>query len=92
MPRKQLVQLASRALSLYLIFWAVGNLVNLPPLVYAISYYAIQPTTANRDFLYKFHVTQFLSHVVLSLGLLFAAVWTYRCGPKIETFLSPPES
>ena len=40
MPKKELVLIASRAISLYLVFWSLGNLANVPSLVFAISHYA----------------------------------------------------
>jgi hypothetical protein len=89
--KKQLVLIASRAIALYLIFWGLGNLANVPVLVFAIFHYARLPGSAGADYLYSYHAIQLSSHAVLSIGLLLAAVWTYRCGPTIERFLSPPE-
>ena len=92
MPKKELVLIASRAISLYLVFWSLGNLGNIPALVFAISHYAGQPASAGQDYLYKLQLIQLLSHIVVSTGLFLAAVWTYRCGPKLEAYLSPSEN
>ena len=92
MPKKELVLIASRAISLYLVFWSLGNLANLPSLVFGISHYAGQPASAGQDYLYKLQLIQLLSHIVVSTGLFLAAVWTYRCGPKLEAYLSPSEN
>ena len=90
MPKKQIVLIASRAISLYLVFWSLGNLANVPSLLFAISNYA-GSVSSGQNFLYKLHLIQLLDQLGLSVGLFLAAVWTYRCGPKIEAFLSPSE-
>jgi hypothetical protein len=90
--KKELVQIASRAISLYLIFWSLGNLANVPSLAFAISYYAGLPRSAGQDYFYKVQLIQLVSHIVVSTGLFLAAVWTYRCGPKLEAYLSPSEN
>ena len=91
-PQKELVLIASRAISLYLVFWSLGNLANVPALAFAISHYAGLPASAGQDYLYKLQLIQLLSHIVVSTGLFLAAVWTYRCGPKLEAYLSPSEN
>ena len=92
MSKKELVLIASRAIALYLIFWSLGNLANIPALVFAISHYTGQPSSAGQNYLYKYQLIQLLSHIVLTIGLFVAAVWIYRCGPQIEAFLSPSEN
>jgi hypothetical protein len=91
-PKKELVLIASRAISLYLVFWSLGNLANVPSLVFAISHYAAQPASAGQDYAYKLQLIQLVSHIVVSSGLFLAAVWTYRCGPQLEAYLSPSEN
>src|SRR5258708_21004268 len=59
-PKKELVLIASRAISLYLVFWSLGNLANVPSLVFAISHYAGQPASAGQDYLYKLQLIQLL--------------------------------
>lgn len=92
MSKKELVQIASRAISLYLVFWSLGILANVPYLVFATSHYAGKPASAGQDYLYKAQLIQLVSHIVVSAGLFFGAVWTYRCGPKLEAYLSPSEN
>jgi hypothetical protein len=92
MAKKELIQIASRAISLYLIFWSFGNLANVLSLVFAISHYAGLPASVGQDYLYKLQLIQLLSHIVVSAALFLAAVWTYRCGPKLEAYLSPSEN
>ena len=92
MSRKALVQLASRALALNLVIWAVGGLAYIPsPFFSLLHHRAIEGRTAYQDYLYTSDFIAVMSRLVLSTGLFIAAVWFYRCGPKIETFLSPSE-
>jgi hypothetical protein len=89
--KKELVQIASHAIALYLVFWSLGNLGNVPALVFAISRYG-KGVSAGQDFQHNYYVVQLASHIVLSISLFLAAVWVYRCGPRIEAFLSPSEN
>jgi hypothetical protein len=91
--KKELVQIASRAISLYLVFWSLGNLVAVPSILFAVSHYAGQPASTTQDYAHKFYLIDLVGHRAVSVGLFLAAVWTCRCGPKIEAFLSPsPDS
>lgn len=92
MSKEELVRLASHAIALYLIFWSVGNLGNIPALIYAVSHFAHQPVSAGQNYLYSFYLVQLCSQVVVSIGLFLASVWVYRCGPKIAAFLSPSKN
>ena len=89
MSKEELVRLASRAIALYLIFWSLGNLGNVPALIYATSHFAQQPPSAGQSYLYDYYLVQLSSQVVVSIGLFLASVWVYRCGPKVAAFLSP---
>ena len=86
MSKKELVQIASRAIALYLVFWSFGNLGNVPALVFAISHYAAQPASPAQDYLNRYYLIQISSQLVVSVALFIAAVWTYRCGPKLSVF------
>jgi hypothetical protein len=89
--KKEVVQIASRAIALYLVFWSFWQLASAPALAFAISHYGGQGVSAGKDYLRNYHVIQLSSHIVVSIGLFLAAVWVYRCGPQVEAFLSPPE-
>src|SRR5260221_7467338 len=90
--KRELVQIASRAIALYLVFWSLGNLGNVPAILFAISHYAAQPASPAQDYLNRYYLIQMSSQLVVSGGLFIAAVWTYRCGQIIERFLSPSEN
>jgi hypothetical protein len=89
--KKEVVQIASRAIALYLVFWSLGQLTNVPALAFAISHYGGQGVSAANSYSRNYYVIQLYSHIVMSIGLLLAAVWVYRCGPQIEAFLAPAE-
>ena len=91
MSKKQLVQIASRAIALYLVFWSLGNLANLPAVLFSLLH-AKAGVSAGQDYLHKYYVVLLWSHIGTSVALFLAAVWVYRCGPQIEAFLSPSEN
>jgi len=92
MSRKAFVPLASRALSLNLVIWAVAGLVYVPAHFFsALHYRNMGVRTPRVEYLYILDLILILSHLVLSVGLFIASVWVYRCGPSIEGFLSPSE-
>ena len=92
MTKKEMVVLASRATSLYLIFWALSALSYIPGKAFSLSYYAAQASSPRRDYLYKSELIQIGHTAVMCIGLFMAAIWIYRCGPTIEAFLSPSQN
>jgi hypothetical protein len=90
--KKEMVVLASRATSLYLIFWALNALSYIPAEAFSLSYYAAQASSARRDYLYKYELLLIGHSAIMSIGLFMAAIWIYKCGPTIEAFLSPSEN
>lgn len=90
MPHKTTVLIASRALSLYLVFWGFGNLVAIPDLIFSMSHYAAIPSVG-ASYLYRSAIISLTSHLVFSVSLFLAATWCYYCVPRIRAFLSPCE-
>jgi hypothetical protein len=90
--KKEMVVLASRATSLYLIFWALSALSYIPGEAFSLSHYAAQAPSAGRDYLYKYELMLICHNGVMSIGFFIAAIWIYRCGPTIEAFLSPSDN
>jgi len=66
-PKKELVLIASRAISLYLVFWSLGNLGNIPPFCLPFRTIPSQPIRQVRT-MCKFHLIQFISQIVVSTG------------------------
>lgn len=90
MSRKALVQLASKALALNLVIWAVAGLVYVPAIFVSVLHYRNMGVPAPQvKYFYTYYLIQLSSHLVLSGGLFIASVWVYRCGASIEGFLSP---
>ncbi len=88
MTKKDLVVVASRAIALYFIFWALDNLSYVPTDAFTLSHYSALP----QEYLYKYHLIVLLHHLAASVLFFVGAIWVYRCGPSVERFLSPSES
>jgi hypothetical protein len=92
MTKKELIQLASRALSLNLVIWSVASIVYVPSPLFAMLHYRnMASRTASQDYFYTYDFITLFTRLLLAAGLFMAAVWFYRCGPTIENFLSPSE-
>jgi len=92
MSRKAFIQIASRAVALNLVMTSLVWLTVIPVRMHAVLHYrSIVPRTPAQDFLYTNDFLLLVSYIVISGGLFIAAIWLYRCGPKIEAFLSPSE-
>jgi hypothetical protein len=86
--KKDLVVIASRAIALYLIFWALDNLSYVPVDAFALSHYSALP----QEYVYKYHLVLLSHHLLASVLFFVGVIWVYRCGPSVESFLSPSES
>jgi len=90
MTKKELVQLASRALALNLVIWSVASFVYVPAPLFAMLHYRNIPSRMPaQDYVYTHDFITLFTRLILAAGLFIAAVWFYRCGPTIEAFLSP---
>jgi hypothetical protein len=90
--KRESVQVASRAIALYLILVSVGNMAAVPPVAFAVWHYATLPASSGQDYGLKFYLIDLVSRVCLSIGLFICALWISRLGPKIERFLSPSQA
>jgi len=94
-PKKELVLIASRAISLYLVFLVLsatlGN--HTLPSVCHFALFQAQPSSPGQDYVYKFHLIQFISQIVVSTGLFpRRRVDLIDADLQIEAFLSPSEN
>ena len=87
MSKKDFVVLASRVIALYFIFWGLDNLSYVPVDAFELRHYSPLP----QEYLYKVHLMKLSHHLVVGALFLFGAVWVYKCGPSVESFLSPPD-
>lgn len=92
MSKKALLQLASRAIALNLVFVSLGWLASVPMLAFATARHTtMRSSSSYENYLYSYDLISLITHLALS-GLLFVgAVWVYRCGPTVQAFLSPSE-
>lgn len=87
MTKKDLVVIASRAIALYFIFWALDNLSYVPVDAFTLSHYSALP----QEYIYKYHLVLLSHHLVAAVLFFVGAIWVYRRGPSVENFLSPSE-
>jgi hypothetical protein len=87
MSKKDFVVLASRVIALYFIFRGLDNLSYVPVDAFELRHYSPLP----QEYLYKVHLMQLSYHLLVGTLFFIGAVWVYKCGPSIESFLSSPE-
>lgn len=91
MTKRDLVLVASRAMALYFVFWALDNLSWVPLYSLSVSHYGSLPTTGGQNYLYIHYLILLIRHLSFAIALFIASVWVYRCGPTISRFLLSPE-
>ena len=90
MTKRDLILVASRAMALYLIFWALDHLSYVPVDAFALSHYG-SLQTGRQNYLYMENLILLIRHIIYAVFLFVASVWIYRCGPTISRFLCSPE-
>jgi hypothetical protein len=91
MSKAEAALIASRALCIYFIFWAIDNLTLVPYRLHEFSYHS--------SVLYTNHFARVadwisLSELVVRVIVFFiAAGFFYKCGPRLQAFFlnSQPE-
>jgi|SRR5579884_775529 len=107
LSKKDAVLLISRALALYLLFWAVTDLLLLPGELNSIIHHLRdlrEPVTGGNtlgsetyfhhvhDYQLRFYLFSMFATVARIAAWILAAGWFYRCGPRVQHFfLSSPE-
>jgi len=87
--KRDLILVASRAMALYLIFWALDHLSYVPVDAFALSHYG-SLQAGRQNYLYMENLILLIRHIIYAGFLFVASVWIYRCGPTISRFLSSP--
>jgi hypothetical protein len=87
MTSAQAVRLASRLVVLYLLFWVIADLVNLPRELLAV-YVALRfPGLSATGTFYVRGQIIVLASIILEIALWSAlALWFYGAGPRIQRF------
>lgn len=84
MTRRDAALLASRALALYLIAWALSDLTHLPQSVVSLRHHASVLFT--NDYWAYYDTIGFCFLLLRITALFLAAAWLYRCGPGVEAY------
>ena len=97
---RQAILIASRLFAVYLLFWVVVDITELPREIHSVVSYARTGTALgfsllgglHQSYLFRTYVFYLLGNILrISLWLMIAG-WFYRCGPRIQNFLLPPET
>jgi hypothetical protein len=83
--KQDAVLIVSRAATLYLVCWALSDLMHLPASALMLSRHA-------NDSLRMFEITSLVSTLVRIAGLFTVAVWLYKCGPRAGSYFLPSEN
>jgi hypothetical protein len=82
--KQDAVLIVSRAATLYLVCWALNDLMQLPASALMLSRHA-------NDSMRMYEITSVASMLARIAGLFTAAVWLYRCGPGVASYFLPSE-
>jgi hypothetical protein len=89
MSREDGVQLASRALALLMIVWALVEFTYLPgTLLSMVHQLSPRSVLAPRDYWVASSVANTMTRVLRLIGLSVAAVWFWNCDPGVQSVFS----
>jgi hypothetical protein len=94
--REQAILLASRLFAVFLLFWVVEDITELPRQLFAVMHYIRESAQVEMSLTQALRSSYFLSDYmiyllanILRIALwLLAAGWFYRCGPRIRRFFA----
>ncbi|MGA8502722.1 MAG: hypothetical protein WB683_14310 [Candidatus Sulfotelmatobacter sp.] len=91
MSRKDAVVLASRALALLFIVWALGEASRLPEYLHSFLHYVDENPVPSTFIEYRrhFYLIALGFLVIRIVGFSLLATWLYRGGPEVEELFSP---
>ena len=89
MTRKEAVQLASRALALYLACWGLSDMTYLPENIISIRHH--YNSLAGPDYWVEYYGLAIIFRLVRMMALFAGASWLYKGGKQIEKFFFPDE-
>jgi len=88
MNKREAVVLASRAVALYLICWALSDITYLPQVIVEFRHHG---TAANHDFWWNYYRVDLTFYVVRIVALFVAAEWLIKCGEGVYKYFLPLE-
>jgi|SRR5690348_17091616 len=86
MNKREAVVLASRAVALYLICWALSDITYLPQVIVEFRHHG---TAANHDFWWNYYRVDLTFYVVRIVALFVAAEWLIKCGEGVYKYFLP---
>jgi hypothetical protein len=91
MSRKDSVVLASRALALLFVAWALVDASHLPEYLYSFLHYVDENPVPTTFVKYRRHyyLMALGFFVIRIVGFSLLAMWLYRGGPEVEELFSP---
>jgi uncharacterized membrane protein len=89
MTRREALLLASRALALYLLCWALTEVTYLPQRLFSLTHRS--SVLISRDYLSTYDLVGLWFHALRIVALFATAAWLYRGGAPVEAFFLPPE-
>ena len=101
MTYERAVKIAARSIAMYLLFWAITDVVSVPNEIMSVSHEMKLVSMAKNAGAHDAEVSQlyflrssvmYLAANVLRITLwVMAAGWFYRCGPAIQRFFGMEE-
>ncbi len=93
MSTKDAIYIASRAFALYLFCWMLDNVTYLPARLMALTHHAAQRSVLfSSDYLYNSDLTTLVFTLIRIVVLGVASYYLWRCGPRVQSLFTPPES
>ena len=90
MSREEAVQLASRALALLMVVWALTTLTYLPVTLVGLIHHLRQGSILlPHDYWTNYYLAALISEIVRFLGQCLAAIWFWKYGPGVRSALFP---
>lgn len=93
MSSKDVAVIASRALSVFLTVWALGEVSYLPEFLHSYLHYADQGlvTSAYIQYMHHYYLLRLGFLITRIVGYFLMARWLYKGGPGIEQLFLPTE-
>ena len=87
MSRKELLLMASRALSLLLLAWALIEMTYLPERAFSLSHHASERSVlVSEDYWTSYYLVITILLLVRIIALLIAARVFWKSGPRVQSF------
>ena len=89
MTKREAVVLASRALALYLICWALSDVTHLPQVVFSFRHHSSVLVT--HDYWWNYYRIELTFYLVRIVALFVTAGWLIKPGEGIYRYFFPSE-